>query len=1040
MKIDRKIRDQITNLIECTSDEYYSNWDDLREDVTYRVVFSNGQEVYFRNKEIIDAKYMTEPKDYECKDKHVIVTWDIPNKATPQEAGLHQPFNNLYSYLYGGSVIYQQKSNFNTPNSKEEYDELFSHHNYEQMISDVDLDWYRDFDNGYRSGNAINISQYGNTLYSVTYNSKICYAKTIEVVSKHIGDYAFVGITVSNCGGLKSIFFREGVEYIGYCILGGNDITLPYPTNLDIHIPKTVKYIHPGAFMRHNIYVDPDNPYYQQVGEAVIIRGTTKLFHVNPKWKYSSSSEFSNITEIGDYCYYKSTSSNNGYILDAIDCTKLTRIGKMAFYESTICSNKSCNFDNLVEMGMGAFAATQIVAAYLPKLTIIPDSCFERSNIETISIPVCEKIGNRAFYRCRQLTTSINDYSAPSGGIPQKSDGQEYKMFIFPYSMKYIGNNAFAVCLKLELVVWYSKNSMIEIGSGNFSNAYYFGKVGNADSSQTTSPLGDIMIVESNTGRSGNFGDVLLITNYACINKTPSILAARASRYPGTVTQIGFIYNVAGDISFGQVPNTVESIHLAKSAGKHSFFQSTPQLPITIDALTTEYIDPNAFDAMSIYNINVTNNANYYSDGRALYTADKKKLIKYFDGCYTTSTDPDSGETIKNFYETYSIIEECTEIGEYAFYNSTHIKTLTKVSTGSERPQLENVGDWAFANSSIETFTIFITNRIGKHAFQNSNITNISSPSGPFEDIKYQPKIIDDFAYCGCNGLTSNLYVVLNHVNYLGVGLFMNCKNMTSINFEINPIATHLKVNVDYIPELTFSGCVALQTIKISCSLKYIGNFAFAGCTSLLQTAFDQLVNYQKKLEYIGIGCFGANFNGTDLPEISITLPESLYFLGPMAFQGWLVNDPKIYTNKITCWIQPFCARNTSKTDRKIKIPEGVRFIDCGNGIYFSNNGSITGYNEVEFPNTLEIVTKLMDYDWGCQNLKNKKIYFPNSIRKISLDSFKFQGTPIDIYLPVPTNSIYDYPFAGPYDPETTIAKHNIHWLEDIEAEQQGQS
>ena len=151
----------------------------------------------------------------------------------------------------------------------------------------------------------------------------------------------------------------------------------------------------------------------------------------------------------------------------------------------------------------------------------------------------------------------------------------------------------------------------------------------------------------------------------------------------------------------------------------------------------------------------------------------------------------------------------------------------------------------------------------------------------------------------------NEIVVIPDGVTQIGYAVFRNCEFMIEIHFPkslkvINEYAFYLCSNLkevvfseglEKIGELAFGGCNSLPEVQLPLSIKDIGVCAFNGCSNLRSINFDALVNLKK----IRMGAFC----GTALENVKLT--SQIQYIGKMAFahcdQLTEVSVPEGFTN-----------------------------------------------------------------------------------------------------------------------------------------------
>ena len=248
----------------------------------------------------------------------------------------------------------------------------------------------------------------------------------------------------------------------------------------------------------------------------------------------------------------------------------------------------------------------------------------------------------------------------------------------------------------------------------------------------------------------------------------------------------------------------------AKSIGPSTFFDCTSLTSLTIPSSVTS-IGNGAFNGCSALMITVDEgNAIYSSLGGSLYDKDKKTLIS------------GAGKAIVD-----DIPNGVTSIGEYAFYESTLLTSITIPSSVihiggsafSNTPFLNNLGDEnglkIVASSDNANYKFLLD--CGSNL--KANIT-AEMLSGVY--------VIADFAFSNCRSLVS--VIIPESVTNIGENTFWESKSLTSIT---------IPSSVTNIDSQAFYQCTSLTSITIPSSVTSIGAEAFFGCTSLATVTID---------------------------------------------------------------------------------------------------------------------------------------------------------------------------------------------------------
>ena len=253
----------------------------------------------------------------------------------------------------------------------------------------------------------------------------------------------------------------------------------------------------------------------------------------------------------------------------------------------------------------------------------------------------------------------------------------------------------------------------------------------------------------------------------------------------------------------------------------------------------------------------------------------------------------------KNAYTSVIIEPGVTSVGDYCFYSSFNLKTL------SLPEGLEYIGRYAFGSCP--------------------NLSSVYIPDSVRD--------LGDYAFTGCTKLSSaRLPRVLE--NGIPDGLFLLSNYLTEVEMpDVCPV----------IGESAFSSCAYIKSIKLPEDLKVIEKFAFGSCTALAE------INFPSGLKYIGERAF----YGTALKNP--IFPETLEYIGAAAFlnSSWYRSLPD-GINLINGITLTYKGTPAGKT---VEIPEGTRVISpmTLDELYF--------VTEIIIPDTVEVICDHAFYD-----------------------------------------------------------------------------
>ena len=322
--------------------------------------------------------------------------------------------------------------------------------------------------------------------------------------------------------------------------------------------------------------------------------------------------------------------------------------------------------------------------------------------------------------------------------------------------------------------------------------------------------------------------------------------------------------------------------------------------------------------------------------------------------------------------------EGLTEIGDYAFYGCA-IESITLPDT------LASIGAYAFAESGLKSVTVPASvETIGDYAFAYSALESLDMRMvSPVKSISSSGTITyAGYLFSGCELLTT--VTLPEGLPVIAGRMFQDCVSLTEIT---------IPESVTKIDQYAFSGS-GIKNFVIPETIEYVGNYAFAnsaieevtinitsliasvstsGTISYTKYAFQNCaslskVNLCEGFEYIGQYMFA----GCTSLE-SITLPNTMKTIATRAFSG----------SGLKSIVLPDSMRDTGTTA-------------CIGTYVFENCTALTS---VQLPANLEIISSSLFY--GCSALTS--LVLPSSIRDINTDSFYGCTSLTDIVIPAAT-------------------------------------
>ena len=392
-----------------------------------------------------------------------------------------------------------------------------------------------------------------------------------------------------------------------------------------------------------------------------------------------------------------------------------------------------------------------------------------------------------------------------------------------------------------------------------------------------------------------------------------------------------------------------------------------------------------------------------------------KSIPSYaFTGCYLIEsiTIPNSVTTIgeKAFYDcSYSLesINVSNENTEYYSSDNCNAIIETKTNTlilGCKNTNIPNsvtsIGDYAFYNCShIESITIpnSVTN-IGDLAFYNCrSLKSIIIPESVTS--------IGDKALRGCNSLES--IVIPNSVTSIGDGAFEFCSSLKSVT---------IGNSVTNIGNSAFSSCSSLKSVTIGNSVTNIGDYAFYNCRSLksiiipesVTSIGDKALRGCNSLESIIIANRNTKYDSRDNCNAIIetktntlilgckntNIPNSVTSIGDSAFAHCSSLESIVIPNSVTSiGDYAFCECNS------------LECVTIGNSVTSIGNGAFEFCSSLECVTIGNSVTSIGDYAFFvCNALES--ITIPESVTSIGNGAFEFCSSLESIVIPNSVTSI----------------------------------
>ncbi len=546
---------------------------------------------------------------------------------------------------------------------------------------------------------------------------------------------------------------------------------------------------------------------------------------------------------------------------------KVASLDKYVFQDCTSLSNV-IKMEAIGKMDDRAFAnCTSLTSANLTGLhtsgSEVFAGCTGLSNVTTSKYTV---IGNGMFTGCTGLTevtlncSKISDRAFSScGNLNKVTFGDNT---ISPTTEFVIGNEAFSSCIKLSEVNFNGFN-IVSIGDSAFYNCQSL--------TELTLPVNDVKLgvgvfkgspVELKLPTDGAYESKNgAIYVGTTLIKAPAVINSSYAIDSSTtaIASNAFANSVLDGVTSITIPASVTEI--ARGAFANSTFKSVvlPNLTVIAESL---------FENSSIESIVIPNTVTKISASAFRNCANLK----------TVTINSSVIEEVGNFafantpIETITFIDgsQTAKFGNYVFMNCENLTTVTL-------PSITAMGQYNFYNTQLLSSVTFGENSttVGAFTFANFFGSNVVTSSLKTVVIGSQTTKIGDYAFYGATELEE---IDLSGVTEVGESSFMGCLSLASVNgFE----------GIKVFKTGAFYDCVSLNNIDLS-NATHIGDYAFtieyddasyAVNTTLDLSSVEEIGSYafaygrfnkvilSNSLSKVGSAVFAYNYN---LKEIEI--------------------------------------------------------------------------------------------------------------------------------------------------------------------------
>lgn len=674
--------------------------------------------------------------------------------------------------------------------------------------------------------------------------------------------------------------------------------------------------------------------------------------------------------------------------------------------------NGVIEFDGtLTSIGYRAFwGCSDLISVTLPdSVTTLGDMSFcYCQNLETFTVPVgVTSISSSTLSGCDNLVSIKVD----SGN--QTYDSRDNcnaiietatntlvvgcKTTVIPNTVTAIGNNAFENCNYLTSIT--IPSSVISIGNRSFSTASLESVTFEAPSHLTT--IGNEAFSAFNKLTTITIPDsVTTIGNYAFGGS-----ALQSVTLSNNLTSIpDSCFNNCSKLKNIVIPSSVTSI------GNSAFYMCSSLKNITIPSSVTTISDYAFYgcDGMERYYFRSTTPPTigrsrvFFDSGCPIYVPNDSVNAYKSAQNWSSYSSRIIGYNIQNTkisYTALSKLPETTSIGLEGLHINAFNATIIShtFSNGDGLIEFDDdvttIGDYAFYNSS-ELTSITIPDgvtSIGNHAFDicilldSINLANVTT--------------IGELAFSGCESLsTANL----RNATLLGTVAFGTCASLQNII---------LSDRLTNIPDGCFNNCISLETLEIPNTVKSIGNDAFFNDTSLKKITIPSSVTSigDKAFEYC-TGMEGYYFDSTTPPTIGTDVfanDSGCYIYVPndsvntyKTAKNWVTWKDRIYSNRHQT------PKPTISPSSGIYIGDNLTISISSTAIsgttYYTTDGSTPTSGSTEYTAPFQITTS------GTTDVKaiSYSDYYTNKASVVATNTYELYNSGVIVKIDPPSSSI----------------------------------
>lgn len=843
--------------------------------------------------------------------------------------------------------------------------------------------------------------------------------------------------TFKGCAALESITIPDGVKTIG-----AN--SFENCTALEVvNLPSTVTYIGKAAFMKSGIteIVIPEgvrflskanrkttstNDLSGEVGESSYSTEKSRLDPAEGKINSSSTAQFafcanltkvtlsSKLEEIGAYAFFATpnltTITYTGYEgsgnalpeklsqicgyafshsgVDSIKTTSNVKLNKNVFADSKLKDVDISSCASTSELPQAAFAyTTELNSIVFPeKITVVGESAFEESAIETINLPSSVyQLNKKAFKNSNILSIDLSNVVAYiAKGTLSSGDGffsgcKNLANVVLNNKLDTLPNYMFEGCEGLmEINI---PNSVTTIGKACFSGSglrqLYISK--NVTSMGSNALLAPSLLYADQDG---------VVRTHITIDSANGTYYMKDNQlYEKTDDgdEIATFFATLDANKTLTVPDGVVTLS--------ECFAAYPDVKKVILPKSVKYVQKNAF--MSCYNLETVEMPAVETIG-----------VWAFRDCYKL--------------KYVKLPSTLTDLGSQAFCNSSAF------AEGGLTLDMSEVNGEVVADSSNSLLLncrddFLVNGKQGVHGVKKvilpSNITEI--PNRLFKACSnlewvtyYTDKVDSDGNKILAGADKGNGVYLPEGVTYINYGAFTDCSKITYAEIPASVTGFGDGTGGKYTPGV-FQGCAALEEVKfLGEGITEIAAFAFKDCTSLAKVNVPSTVTAIKQSAFSGcvelsnVGLLAnvtevygsaflncAKFKGMDTSAVT--------YFGVSAFSGSGITEAVVNSNVV------------SMTVNNTTYSVGSTFADC------------TELTKVTFgPEVNELCSSMFK---GCTKLTS--ITLPEKLIEIETSMFEGSGL-TSVVIPDSVTAIWGNAFTNCVDLETVTIGENVDTIQ----------